>query len=274
MLETLHSLTKALDTISVHTWENKESLRYWIEDDLIARKIKKYGPKVITKSASQMFSQNYEDDIISEIFSRISPDQRTFLEIGVGNGVECNTRLLMAQGWRGAWVESDHEAVSQIRTRFKAEISSGQLTVYDSFITRDNINALIDASGLGNSVDLLSVDVDMNTHHIWEALTVQPRVACIEYNASFPPTTDFGVPYKENAVWDGSNWFGASLRRMEHIGRGKAMSLVGCDMMGANAFFVSNDCVGDHFLKPFNAETHFEPARYCLLKVRGHRRHE
>jgi hypothetical protein len=42
--------------------------------------------------------------------------------------------------------------------------------------------------------------------------------------------------------------------------------------MGANAFFVSDELVGDHFLAPFDAETHYEPARYLLVKTRGHRR--
>jgi hypothetical protein len=40
--------------------------------------------------------------------------------------------------------------------------------------------------------------------------------------------------------------------------------LVGCNITGTNAFLVRKDLVADHFLEPFTAENHYEPARYYL----------
>jgi hypothetical protein len=51
------------------------------------------------------FSQNDEDGILLEILRRIAAQSpATFLELGVGDGTECNTIILLALGWRGAWL--------------------------------------------------------------------------------------------------------------------------------------------------------------------------
>jgi hypothetical protein len=242
------------------------------EEGVIATKIARHGDKVLGTVMAQVYSQNYEDAIISEIFRRIGTTNRHFLEIGVENGVECNTRLLLELGWSGVWIEGSDAHCAHIRQRFKREIDEGRLIVKHAFVTRESINAVMAAAGIGDTVDFFSVDVDMNTHHIWRAADVRARVACVEYNASYPPSVIFETPYKPDALWDGTNRFGASLKALEAIGREKGMCLVGCEISGANAFFVEAASVGDKFVSPHDAETHFEPARYQVLKTRGHRR--
>ena len=43
--------------------------------------------------------------MITEVFRRISTTDRTFVEIGVGDGSENNTTALLSDGWRGWSVE-------------------------------------------------------------------------------------------------------------------------------------------------------------------------
>ncbi|MBI2751816.1 MAG: hypothetical protein HYX43_21400, partial [Burkholderiales bacterium] len=51
------------------------------------------------------YSQNDEDGVIEEITRRVIGNRPgTFLELGVGNGLENNTLNLLAKGWRGAWL--------------------------------------------------------------------------------------------------------------------------------------------------------------------------
>src|SRR5918995_1216206 len=63
--------------------------------------------KRLNRFEHQVFSQNGEDGVITEIFRRIEPRTRTFLEIGVGNGQINNTTFLLTQGWRGYWMEGN-----------------------------------------------------------------------------------------------------------------------------------------------------------------------
>jgi hypothetical protein len=80
------------------------------------------------------------------------------------------------------------------------------------------------------------------------------------------------VPYEPARVWDGSNYFGASLEALVRLGREKGYRVVGCNYAGANAFFVRADVAGNHFLDPATAEEHYEPPRYIYAsQFAGHR---
>jgi hypothetical protein len=48
------------------------------------------------------------------------------------------------------------------------------------------------------------------------------------------------------------------------------MDLVGCDLVGLNAFFVAGEETGDLFSQPFTAENHFELPNYGVI-ASGHR---
>jgi hypothetical protein len=74
------------------------------------------------------------------------------------------------------------------------------------------------------------------------------------------------MEYNENHKWDGTDYFGASLKAFERLLGAKGYSLVGCNLLGCNAFFVRSDLVSDSlFSSPYTAENHYEPARYFLL---------
>ena len=59
----------------------------------------------LVKSGYRVYSQADEDGILHEIFRRIGEGNRTFLELGVGNGLENNTLFLLVQGWSGIWMD-------------------------------------------------------------------------------------------------------------------------------------------------------------------------
>jgi len=225
----------------------------------------RYGdPLAIGRHHAKVYSQSGEDGIIAEVFRRIGPKDRFFVEIGAGDGRENNTRLLLEQGWRGIWLEGNGRNAARARQIFAAFVDAGALKVVEAFITRENIDALLDAAAAPEAFDFLSLDLDQNTSHIWRALRRRARVACIEYNATLPAATALEVPYDDAGSWEGTNWFGASLKALERIGSAKSMHLVGCDLMGFNAFFVAADETAGRFRQPFTAEAHWEPARYRL----------
>jgi|GEM_PF-428021 len=227
-------------------------------------------PRALARFDNRTYSQNGEDGVIAEIFRRIGVQSRYFVEFGVEDGRQNNTRLLLEQGWRGLWIDGNADAVASASEIFAAYIASGALRIVAATITVANVSALLDAAEVPASIDFLSLDVDHNTSHIWRALNRRTRVACIEYAASLPASAPLEVPYDPTATWDGSNWFGASLKTLELIGASKGMHLVGCELTGVNAFFVAAEDTHDRFLPPFTAEAHHEPPRYQANGSRGH----
>jgi hypothetical protein len=223
------------------------------------------NPKSLIPFGSKIYSQSDEDGIIREIFNRIGTTNKTFVEFGIGNGLENNTLALLFEGWQGLWIDASSKSVNKIRENFNIIIEKEQLKLVQSFITKENINSLISNKIKSEEIDLLSVDIDGNDYHIIDAITcVSPRVIVVEYNAKFTPPVLYCMDYNDSHRWEKDDCFGASLKFFEVNLEKKGYYLVGCNLSGANAFFVRKDLVSDQFLSPFTAENHYEPARYYL----------
>jgi hypothetical protein len=228
-----------------------------IYDD--ARRLERYGFKV--------YSQYDEDGLIQEILKRIGVETKTFVEFGVGDGLENNTLKLLLEGWQGLWLEGNQKSVAKINAKFRDVISTGRLSVKCAFIDRDNINELI-GDCFNGSIDLLSIDIDGNDIYILDAITtVRPRVIVIEYNSKFPPPISIAQRYNPSHRWSQTDYFGASLAAITKVAERKGYSLVGCGIVGINALFVRSDLVGDKFQTPFTAENYYQPARYFLWQT-------
>ncbi|HEX7193188.1 MAG TPA: hypothetical protein VF381_16575 [Thermoanaerobaculia bacterium] len=229
-------------------------------------------PRNLNRFEFQVFSQFGEDGMVAEIFRRLGTTNRKFLEIGIGDGLQNNTAYLLLLGWSGFWIDANGESVRQCRRRFRRMIEEGRLVVEESFVKAETVQALVDRLEVPMDVDLLSLDVDRNTYYVWEALRhLKPRVAVIEYNGAIPPEADWKVDYAPELVWNGTMYFGASLKALENLGRQLGYALVGCNLGGANAFFVREELISDRFEPPFTSEKHFQPFRPFLERRAGHR---
>ena len=223
-------------------------------------------PLRLERHGYKTWSQQDEDGIIAEIFRRIGVAHYSFIEFGAGDGRENNTTALLTQGWRGLWVDGNSNNAASLRHHFDPLVQASLLHLSNAFVTRDNAAGIVAAAGLGAEIDLLSIDLDGNDYHVWESLdTVNPRVVVIEYNARFRPPADWVMPYDANHSWDGTDNFGASLCAFDRLARTKGYRLAGCNLTGANAFFVRADLAHDLFFDPASPQLLFQPARYELM---------
>lgn len=202
----------------------------------------------LAETEFQVFSQNGEDGIIHFLLSLVGDGGRRFLEIGCGDGWECNTAALAKhRGWDGWLVEGDPHLADLARQHFDLEpgVRQRDVRVLASRVTRENVGALLADQGI-TAVDLLSLDIDGCDWWVWQALSrIRPRVAVVEYNAYFGPEAAVTIPYSPDfrraAAHPSGLCFGASLAAMVRLGRDKGYDLVGCDSAGTNAFFVRED---------------------------------
>jgi hypothetical protein len=267
LCQILDSLERIHAELSLH--RAFEAIRFF---DLELLNLPRYSdPRRLQRYASQVNSQNGEDGIIHEILRRVGSTNRLFAEVGVGDGSENNTAFLLSQGWKGFWIDGSDAFVKTVNQR--QDFQDGCLKWLVSFVRKENISELFEQLGIPEEFDLLSLDIDQNTYYAWEGLQrYRPRVVVLEYNAAIPADVNWKVRYEPHRTWDGSQNFGASLKAFELLGRQLEYSLVGCDFIGANAFFVRNDLLSDRFAAPFTAENHYEPPRYALIHRRGHHR--
>jgi hypothetical protein len=195
----------------------------------------------------RVFSQWGEDGIVQRLVSGVPIERQVFVEFGVQDYSEANTRfLLLHRNWSGLILDGDPTNIDAVRRsdlywrhNLKAECA---------FITRENINALIADAGLHGDIGLLSIDIDGNDYWVWQAIdVVSPRIVVAEYNARFGPTRAVTVPYDPAFTRARAHYsmiyYGASLRALELLGQRKGYVLVGCNSAGNNAFFVRQDCL-------------------------------
>src|ERR1700723_4547972 len=107
----------------------------------------------LVKSGYRVYSQADEDGILHEIFRRIGEGKRTFLELGVGNGLENNTLFLLVQGWSGIWIEGSDRKAAAAKKNLAALVSGGRLKIEHHFITAPTIDKKIASLAAGRDVD-------------------------------------------------------------------------------------------------------------------------
>jgi hypothetical protein len=191
------------------------------------------------------FSQWGEDGIIDWLIERLPGVSPTFVEFGVEDYRESNTRyLLIRRNWRGLVMDSSAAHVGAIRR--DGLYWRHDLTAVASFIDRDNIDGLIRDAGFAGELGLLSIDIDGNDVWVWEALEcVRPLIVACEYNAVFGDLRRISVPYHPDfdrtRAHHSNLYFGASLPALVAVGEGKGYRFVGTSSSGANAFFVRED---------------------------------
>ena len=230
--------------------------------------------KAITRAAEpgnpalegyKVYSQTDEDGIIAAICDRIGGN-RTFVEIGVQTGIECNSLLLLLKNWRGTWIEGDPAACTKIESDLGAGSFPSRFRITHSFVTRENIVELLSSAIRFLDTDELgffSLDIDGNDLHVMRALlsaNIRPRAICVEYQGKFPPPVSVTVDYDPHHVWDLSDYMGSSLQAFVDLFAEFDYRLVTCNLPGINAFFVRNDLVGafpeiavDRLYQPYRA---------------------
>jgi hypothetical protein len=200
------------------------------------------------KVGFKVFSQWDEDGIIQYLINKIPIQNRTFIEFGVENYEESNTRfLLLNDHWQGLILDASAADIRYIQTdRIYWEFD---LQAKCTWITRDNINSLLKEAGFGSDVGLLSIDVDGNDYWIWEAIEfVRPRIVIVEYSSIFG-LEPISIPYKEDFDRNSAHYsaihFGCSLAALNHLAKKKGYILIGSNIWGHNAFFVRSDVAGE-----------------------------
>ncbi|MEZ5569503.1 MAG: hypothetical protein R3E54_14360 [Halioglobus sp.] len=217
------------------------------------------------------YSQFGEDGILHYLFSVIGTVNKRCIEMCAGIGSECNSaNLILNHGWQGLLIDGNRQHVEQGLAFFGSHPDSKVLPprYLHRWITRDNVNSLLEDANFSGEIDLLSIDMDGVDYWIWEAITaVDPRVVVVEFMAHFgdAPVT---VPYRDDfaAQWvplthpaekaaaakngslpdnlsSFSQWTmygGASLAAFNKLARRKGYRLVGANSVGNNAFFIRN----------------------------------
>lgn len=211
----------------------------------------------------RVFSQWGDDGIIQWLVSRLPSLPRRFIEFGVEDYSESNTRFLMVNNnWSGLVMDGSAANIAHLRKR--KWFWRHDLTAIPCFVTRDNVDAVIAEWANGSPVGLLHIDVDGNDYWLWDAIEcTAPAIVIMEYNALFGPERAITIPYAADfnrfqAYYSGQ-YSGASLAAMTYLAGRKNYALLGVNSAGNNAYFVQRSLLGEPLKEVSAAEAFVTP---------------
>lgn len=206
-------------------------------------------PSSLAEVEFRVHSQFGDDGILQWLVARLPALPKRFVEFGVEDYREANTRFLMVNnGWRGLVMDGSHE--NMVRLRRRPWFWRNDLEARTCFVTRENVDGEIARWARGEAVGLLHIDVDGNDYWLWDAVQeITPGVVVVEYNAVLGVDRAITIPYQAdfrrlNAHSSGQ-YFGASLAALTHLAIRKGYALIGCNSAGNNAYFVRRELLND-----------------------------
>ena len=253
LLVTQLGIARHLDQIK----ENQGLILSKLNRSLSAKNIREYEFRV--------FSQWGEDGIIQRLTEVIDIRNKTFIEFGVEDFFESNCRYLMAKdNWSGFVLDGSSRNISRLKN--SNFYWKHQLEAKAAFITRENINELLDTSGFDHDLGILSIDLDGIDYYILDTITdFKPRILICEFNPVFGGTRKISVPYKADFSMTRAHYTnlycGASLAAIADLANRKGYALVGTNSAGQNAFFVRRDLLNES-VSEITAGQAYSPSSY------------
>ena len=193
----------------------------------------------------KVFSQFEEDGKLLYIFSILGMGNKTFVDLGSNDCVNSNcANLAIHFNWKGLFVDGDKNLIEIGRKFYKKTPNfwSYKPKFTHAFLTKNNVNKIIQNEGFEGEIELLSIDIDGNDYWIWESLEIiQPKVVIIECQLAFG-LEEKVIPYREDFEEDvrNSDNYGASALALQKLGKQKGYRLVGANEYGNNLFFIKN----------------------------------
>jgi hypothetical protein len=244
--------------------DNQQFLNGQVSQQLLSLQYKQLAlqkeslPK-FNETGFRVYSQNDEDGLLLYIFSLIGSTNKVCVDIAYPTPLGANTTNLICNwGWTGLLIDGSEANAKKCRTFFARHQDTVIYppTVKSAWVTAENINNLIQESGISGEIDLFSLDVDGVDYWLWKSLTaVQPRVVVCEFANYWGTKRAVTVPYDPqfNRFHGSPDFMGASLPAFVKLAKEKGYRLVGCNRYGFNAFFVKNG-VGDELLPEVTPE--------------------
>ena len=203
----------------------------------------------IQKSEFKIFSQWGDDGIINFLINYLDDIPKTFVEFGVENYTESNTRfLLINNNWSGLIMDGSDDNIAFVKS--ENLFWQQNLTSIADFITAENIDNLLINNGFIGELCLLHIDIDGNDYWVWKAIkAVDPIIVIVEYNSLFGADNPWTTLYDPSFVRTKSHYsnllYGTSLLSICDLAAEKGYGFIGCNSNGNNAYFVRKDKLKD-----------------------------
>ena len=154
-------------------------------------------PESLLHNCKNIYSQRGDDGIIAEIFRRLGVQRGFFVEFGGWNGrFLANSRALFESGWAGAFIEADPRRFEELQRNYSGHsriICLGELVGFPGSAGK-TIDQIAADKFPGQTIDLMTIDIDGLDYRILETMALRPTVVCMEGGFAWHPLFTKRVP--------------------------------------------------------------------------------
>ena len=222
--------------------------------------------------AKNIHSQSGEDGILAKILETLGKKDKWCVEFGAWDGEHLSNtfNLISTAGYSAVLIEGSRSRSEALAKRFGNNSNVIPVHAFVGFTPADGLDSILAKTPIPKDFDLLSIDIDGNDYHVWEAVSYTPKVVCIEYNLTIPNEVDFVQPADPTVSQ------GASLAAIVRLGVTKGYSLVA--VTSYNAIFVRSEYfplfgIADNSLRTLREDTSAVTHVFCgydgTIFVRG-----
>ena len=192
----------------------------------------------------KIFSQNGEDGIIDYLLYSLDITSPKFIEIGVGNYQESNTRYLFeTTSPKGLIIDCVKNLKTEVLKNTK--LWRGDLKIIENFIDSENIIKILKENSFYEKIDLFSIDIDGTDYWVLKQIPNNfSKIIIVEYNSNFGHEFEVTVPnikkFDRTKYHYSNLCFGTSLKAVINLLEKKNYTFIGTNTSKLNAFFVSN----------------------------------
>jgi len=198
--------------------------------------------KHLSDADYKVFSQTGEDGIIDYLLYSLNIKVPQFVEIGVGDYRESNTRYIFEKNCcRGMIIDKNPNLKNKVSKNVR--LWKGDLTIIETTVKSNDIANILTSNNFDNNLDILVLDVDGIDYWILQALPEKfSKIAVIEYNSIFGPNLEITIPNLTN--FDRKKYhysylcYGVSLKALIKLMNKKKYVFVGTNIACYNAFFI------------------------------------
>lgn len=187
----------------------------------------------LADSRANTYSQAGEDGVIAAILALLPSRNQWCVEFGAWDGIHLSNvrKLILEAGYKAVMIEANPVKFTTLKETYAGNPGVTPVNAFVGLDAASGLDRILSASAIPKDFDFLSIDIDGNDYHAWDAVrTYRPKVVCIEFNPTIPTEVDFVQPADPGIKQ------GASLAALNRLANSKGYELV-C-VLSWNAFFV------------------------------------
>ena len=237
---TVKKISKILTSIGLHK-NSRQIFQMGVSHCHLMRK-NYLQVKDLNELDYKVYSQSGEDGIIDYLLYMLNIKKPKFIEIGVGNYYEANTRFFFERSsCKGLVIDIIKDFEKEVRDN--VNLWKGDLKIVEKEINSKNILNTLKENGFYEDIDLFSIDIDGVDYWVLKELPNEfSKIIVAEYNSCFGDKLMVSVPnikgFQRKKYHYSHLCFGTSIKALTDLLSKKGYIFLGTNLLRTNAFFI------------------------------------